>query len=129
MNAQLGKKPVFYYDSTRGEIRSGLPEQFPAPYGFQKIVCNTAHEAEVWSARQRKWEEFINKMTDQEREMVEGPIRDQIRSERRHLMANARNNFNRDFLRRAQEESEKREYPWKSKRESYLHSEGFERGH
>lgn len=127
-NVQLGYKPVFYYNGTTGEICGGLPEQYPAPHGFEKFVCTSAHEAEIWSERQRKWEELKHNMQQEQRELIEGPMREQMRGHMRNLMANARNNLNRDFLKRALETTDT-EYGWRSKRESYLHAEAFEKGH
>jgi hypothetical protein len=60
---------------------------------------------------------------------VEAEFIGQIRSDRRTLMANARNNANRDFLRRAEEMSEGRSDPTRYERESYLHAEAFEDRH
>ena len=128
MQAQLSTKIVFWYDGTCGEIRMGLPEQFPAPMGFEKIVCNSAHEAEAWSERMRKWESVKQQMEDEQREMIEGPIRANLRSYMQHQMANARNNMNREFLRRHLELYDKRPDKTKMQRESYLHSEAYERG-
>ena len=128
MNAQLSHKATFYYNGTSGEIIGGLPEQFPAPRGYEKIVCNSAVDAEKWSARQRKYEDFKHALKQEEREMIEGPMRDEHRRHIQHLASNARNSFNRDFLLRHLSEYDKRDAPWKSKRESYLHSEAFEAG-
>ena len=128
MNAQLSHKPCFFYNETSGEVMTGLPEQFPAPKGYEKIVCNSAAEAEKWSDRQRKWEQFKHSIKEQERELIEGPIRDEMRHHIQHLASNARNSFNRDFLLRHLSQYDKRDAPWKSKRESYLHSEAFENG-
>ncbi len=127
-NVQLGRKPVFLYNGTSGEIRSGWPEQFPAPPGFEKIVCTSASQTEQWSARQRKWDEFLHQIKMEEREMIEGPHREQIRSHLRHLMANAKNNVNRDFIARYLETSAAEGSKWKYRRESYLHCEAFEQG-
>lgn len=126
--AQLSHKPVFWYNGTTGEIRTGFPEQYAAPHGFEKVVCTTAHEAEMWSERQRKWEDFKHQMSQQEREMIEGPARDGIRKHILHLMGNARNNLNREFLRLHLEQYDKKPAPWKYKRESYIHAEAFEKG-
>ena len=128
MNAQLQTKIVYWYNGTSGEIRMGLPEDFPAPYGFEKIVCNSAHEAEIWSERMRRWEAVKEQMEDEQREMIEGPIRDNLRSYMHHQMANARNNMNREFLRRHLELYDKKPDKTKSKRVSYLHAEAFEKG-
>ena len=38
MNAQLKTKIVFWYDGTTGEIRMGLPEQFPAPANDETLA-------------------------------------------------------------------------------------------
>lgn len=127
-NAQLSHKAIFYYNGTTGEIVGGLPEQFPAPYGYEKIVCNSAAEAEKWSARQRKHEDSKHELKQYERELVEGPIRDELRHHIQHLASNARDNTNRDFLLRHLSQYEKKPDPWKYKRESYLHAEGFEHG-
>jgi hypothetical protein len=129
MNAQLTTKIVYWYDGTTGEIRMGLPEQFPAPYGFEKIVCNSVHEAEMWSERMRQREAEKLALEDEQREMVEGPIRANLRSYMHHQMANARNNLNREFLRRHLELYDKRPDRTKSNHVSYLHAEGYERGH
>jgi hypothetical protein len=129
MNAQMTKKIVYWYDGTTGEIRMGLPEHYPAPYGFEKIVCNSAHEAEVWSERMRKQEAIKIQMEDEQREMIEGPIRANLRSHILHQMTNARNNLNREFLRRHLESYDKRPDKTKMNRISYLHNEGYEQGH
>ena len=120
---------VFWYDGTTGEIRMGLPENFPAAPGFQKIVCNSAHEAEVWSLRMRRWESVKQEMEDEQREMIEGPIRDNLRKHIQHLASNARNNMNRDFLLMHLKNYDLRPNLTRTKRESYLHAEGYERGH
>lgn len=127
-NVQLSNKPVFYYNPANGAIWQGLPEQFPPPLGWQKIVCTSAHEAEMWSERMRKWDQLTHQMTMDEREQVEGPMREELRSSLRHQMANARNNVNRDFLQRAMETLDAQASKWKYKRESYMHAEAFENG-
>lgn len=126
--AQLHTKIVFWYEGTTGEIRMGLPEIFPAPYGWQKIVCNTAQEAETWSQRMRQWEKVKQEMEDEQRELVEGPIRDNLRKHIHHLAANARNNMNRDFLLMHLQKYDARGDKTRTERESYLHSEAFEHG-
>lgn len=128
MNAQLSKKPTYYYNGTSGEILTGMPEEYPAPHGFEKIVCTSAHEAEVWSGRLRERDDFKHALKQEEREMVEGPMRDEIRRHIQHLASNARNSYNRDFLLRHLTTYEKKPDPWKYKRESYLHAEAFEHG-
>jgi hypothetical protein len=125
---QLKVKIVYWYDGTTGEIRMGLPENFPAPYGWQKVVCNTAQEAEEWSGRMRRWEQVKQEMEDEQRELIEGPIRDNLRSHIHHLAANARNNMNRDFLLMHLKNYDSRPDQTRTVRDSYLHSEAFEQG-
>jgi hypothetical protein len=128
-NALLRTKTVYWYDGTTGEIRMGLPDMFPAPYGFQKIVCETVRDSEVWSQRMRDWEDAKRRMEDEQREMIEGPIRDNLRKHIQHLASNARNNMNRDFLLMHLRNYDLRPDLTRTKRESYLHSEGYEHGH
>jgi hypothetical protein len=125
----LDTKICYWHDGTTGEIRMGLPANFPAPYGFQKIVCNTANEAEQWSRRMRQWETFKQGMEDEQREMIEGPIRDNLRKHILHLASNARNNMNRDFLLMHLNKYELRGDLTKTRRESYLHAEAYEHRH
>ncbi len=131
-NVQMRKKIVYYFSNpTRGgtgEILMGLPERFAAPVGYEKIVCNTAKEAELWSGRMRVWEGVKEQIGNLVRKQRQQPIRDGIMSEMRHNMANARDNTNREFMRRAIEKAENTEDPLDYKRVSYLHAEGFEQG-
>lgn len=125
--AQLSKKPVFYRDSG-GRLMTGLPDYMPAPTGFEKIVCGSALEAERYSSVQRRQENYEHGRIMEQRAHVEGQMHEQIRSERRTLIANARNSLNRDFLIAANERFDKKEKPWAYSRESYLHAEGHEEG-
>lgn len=131
INQQLTKAVVFYFSNPTardgtGEIIMGLPEQYAAPPGFEKIVCHTAMAAERWSARMRVWDEAKEKIAQayqrhQEAEQVEG-----IRSQMRTNIANAKNQINRDFAIQALQNFDKRyedKFNWE--RESFLHSEGF----
>jgi transketolase len=127
-NAQLNKKIIFYYNGTNGEIRMGLPEKWSAPHGFEKIICNSAHEAEKWSERLRQYNLFKERLKDEEREIIEGQWRDELRSHIHHLMANSRNNFNRDAMRHFLQKHFDKDKT-KMTREEYLHSEGHEHGH
>lgn len=126
-NVQLSRKVCFYYNSTSGEILTGFPEQYPAPRGYEKIVCNSAHEAEKWSARQRDWDKFKHTLIQEQRELIEAPMKEAMRSQMRSLMANARNNTNREFLRRALETTDVKT-GWHYARESFLHAEAYENG-
>ena len=125
----LRHKIIFWHNGTTGEIRMGLPENFPAAYGYERVVCNTAHEAEIWSERMRRWEGRKAEMEDSQRELVEGPIRDNLRKHILHLASNARNNMNRDFLLKHLENYDRRPDLTRVTRESYLHSEAFERSY
>lgn len=124
----LGKKIVFWFNPMTCEWRMGLPEVYPAPDGFEKVVCNTAHEAELCSERMRIWEAMNGEIEDQKREMVEGPMRDALRKEILWLASNARNSINREFLERHLANYDKKENHTKQKRVSYLHSEAYEQG-
>jgi hypothetical protein len=130
-NAQLAKPVVFYFSNPAvyggtGEIIMGLPEQYAAPTGFEKIVCTSTAAAEKWSGRMRVWEETKEQIAQayqrhQESEQVEA-----IRSQMRANIANARNPINRDFAVQALANFDKRyEDRFKFERTSFLHSEGF----
>jgi hypothetical protein len=126
--AQLGNKPVFYKDSS-GKLMTGLPENIPSPRGYEKIVCNSANEAERYSSLQRQQERYEHGKQQAERGAIEAEFQHEWRSDAHHLMANARNNKNREFMRRALERNESHSDPTKYERESYLHSEAFEDKH
>jgi hypothetical protein len=126
--AQLSKKPVFYRDPS-GRIMTGMPENLRAPAGYQKIVCNSVAEAERFSSIQREQERSIYGREQERRGAIEAEFQAEIRSEMRTKMAHARNNTNREFLRRALERNAERGDPTAYSRESYLHSEAFEDKH
>lgn len=126
--AQLGKKPVFYRDAS-GKILSGMPENIPAPQGYQKIVCGSVFEAERYSEMQRRQEHGEHRRTQEARCGIESSFQAEIRSEMVTKMLNARNNTNRDFMRRAIERVDARKDPTAYDRESYLHSEAYEKNH
>jgi len=129
MHAQLAKKIVYWRNPINRELRMGLPEQYPAPWGWEKIVCGSALSAEYWSKEMRNQERIREEAKDEERERIEGPMKKQLRLHMMNLMANARNEINREFLRRHLELYEKRPDKTRSKRESYLHAEAYEYGH
>jgi hypothetical protein len=126
--AQLDKKVVFYKDAS-GKIMSGMPENLPAPRGYEKIICNSAHEAERFSELQRRQERFEHRRQQEERGQIEGHFQKEWRSEAYNLMVNARDSKNREFMRRALERNAQRGDPTAFERESYLHAEGFEQNH
>ena len=130
-NAQLSK-PVCYYFSNpavyggTGEIIMGLPEQYAAPPGFEKVVCTSTAAAEKWSARMRKWEETKEEIAQMyQRHQEEKQFKD-VLSDMDNKIANARDNINRDFMIQARANAVKRyEDRFAMKRESFLHSEAF----
>ena len=126
--AQMDKKPTFYRDSS-GKIMSGMPENVPAPRGYEKIVCGSALEAEKYSELQRRQERFEHRAQQESRGAIENEFASEIRSEMRTKMANARNATNREFMRRALERMDNRKDPTAFDRESYLHAEAFEDRH
>jgi hypothetical protein len=129
MNAQLKTKIVYWLDTRSGQLTMGLPESFPAPPFYEKIVCGTAREAETYSRRMREQEHSRESMVDEQREEIEGELIRNLRGHMFNQMANARNAKNRDFLRIFLERQESAVNKTKMKRESYLHSEAFEHGH
>lgn len=127
-NIQLATKIIFYQHTVTGQITMGFPEQFPAPPYYNKIVCQTAHDAESWSQKMREQEVAREAMIDEEREAIEGEMLRNLRSHMHNQIANARNNKNRDFLKIWMERADRIPSKTKMKRESYLHAEAFERG-
>jgi hypothetical protein len=126
--AQMDKKVVFFKDSS-GRIMAGMPENIPAPKGYEKIVCGSALEAERYSSLQRRQEQIEHRYQQEQRGAVEGQFAEELRSEMRTKMANARNNLNKDFMRRALQRMDGKTDPTAYERESYLHSEAYERNH
>jgi hypothetical protein len=127
-NAQLRTKVVFYKHIATGRYGVGFPDQFPAPPGFEKIVCNHAYEVEKWDKVLRRQEATERERTAEERERVEGPMRDYLRGLLRQGKANG-NNINRAFC----EESIKRLDAKVEERsndpvEGVMHVEAFEDG-
>ena len=120
---------VFYKHVTSGRLIVGFPEQYPAPHGFEKIVCQNSHDVEIYSARLRQQEQDEAEKTDYERELIEGPIRDAMRKELIHLRDNARNDINQEFCEFALRKLDERVARGKMIRESYMHVEGYEQGH
>lgn len=119
---------VFYVHVDSKRITVGFPDEFPAPKGFDKIVCTTAHEVEYMSRLLRKQEQIDEERTDEEREAFEGPIRRHCRQELQHRMANSHNAINREFCRIALQKLDEYEANLRMKRVSYMHSEAFEDG-
>jgi hypothetical protein len=124
---------VFYFNPTDKRIIVGFPDNFPVPpsfakAGYQKIVCTSAHELEIWSQKLRDQERRDEEMTDEQREAFEGPIRAWARQELVTAFMNARNAINKDFCRHALEKMDEDERRRKMKKISYMHQEAFEDG-
>jgi hypothetical protein len=128
-NAQLDRKIIYFTNEKTGEIRMGLPEQFPASPGFSKVVCNNTREAEAWSDRLRQYNLGKEQRKDEEREAVEGEMLKHHRSEVHALMANSRSKLGREFLRRHLERTEQAQSRRRMTREEFLHSEAYEKNH
>jgi hypothetical protein len=128
-NAQIDKKIVYFKNDRTGEIRMGLPEQFPVSKGFDKVVCNNAHEAEAWSDKLRKYNLAKEGKIDEQREEFESAAAKEIRGNIHHLMANSKSKYGKVFMERYLERMDKADSRRKMTREEYLHSEGYERGH
>lgn len=128
-NAQLSTPIVYWQHGVTGQIVMGAPERWAAPPYYQKIVCRTAHEAEHYSQVMREQEAAREAMIDEERDRVEGELIRNLRSHMHHQMANARNAMNRDFLGYWLRKQEQMVSKARTKRESYLHAEAYEKGH
>lgn len=134
-NAQLAKPVCFYFSNPSvyggtGEIIMGLPEQYAAPPGFEKVVCTNTAAAERWSGRMRVWEEAKEQMAQAYQRHQEEKQYNETLSEFNHKIANARNQLNRDFMIRAKENFIKRyEDRFATQRTSFLHSEGYSADH
>lgn len=130
-NAQLAKPVIYYFSNPSvyggtGEIIMGLPEQYAAPPGFEKVICTSTAAAEKWSGRMRVWDAAKEQMAQAyQRHKEEQQFKDQL-SDIDHKIANAKDNINRDFMRRARENFVKRyEDRYAMTRESFLHSEAY----
>ena len=130
-NAQLAKAIVYYFSNPSvyggtGEIIMGLPEQYAAPPGFEKVVCTSTAAAEKWSARMRKWEETKEEIAQMYQRHQEEKQFKAVLSDIDNKIANARDNINRDFMIQARANAVKRyEDRFAMTRESFLHSEAY----
>lgn len=125
---------VFWFSQKLNHIRVGMPEQYPIPpilaqMGYNKIVCRSAREVEIWSQKLRDQERIEAEMTDEQREAFEAPIRAQLRAELVTKMLNSRNATNREFCRWALQRMDDDEEKRRVKKESYMHVESAEDGH
>lgn len=124
---------VFWHSAKLDRVVVGLPEQYPVPavlekLGFQKVVCRSAHEVEIWSEKLRAQERRDEERTDVEREMFEAPLVAIIRSDIRARMIASPNAITREFCRNALEQMDRRERENQLKRVSFQHSEAYEDG-
>jgi primosomal protein N'' len=104
----------------------GLPEQYAAPPGFEKVVCTSTAAAEKWSARMRKWEETKEEIAQMYQRHQEEKQFKAVLSDIDNKIANARDNINRDFMIQARANAVKRyEDRFAMTRESFLHSEAY----
>jgi hypothetical protein len=123
-------KIVFYKWRKGGTIRYtvGASDDYPAPPGAEKIVCESAAEVEKYSQILRDQDAADDEMAEAERYEREEPIWQALRSDLQHKMLNSKNEINREFCRRALMEMDKAEAKRKEVRTSYMHVEGFEHG-
>lgn len=124
---------VFWFSERLNRVQVGLPENYPVPIvlanlGFNKVVCRSAHEVEIWSQKMRDQERRDEEMTDEQRDAFEGPLRAELRKELVSHMMNSRNAVNRDFCRAALNKMDDDEKRRKVKRDSWMHQEAAESG-
>jgi hypothetical protein len=129
-NAQMGKKIYFWHNPRTDHIYQGAGPQFDSfmPPGYERITCNHAWEAERWSQRLRDQEKRIAEATDYERELIEGPMRVDLRAELNKKIKEARNGVNRRLLEVSLQKLNELEAKGKAVRESWLHVEAYTHG-
>jgi hypothetical protein len=88
--------------------------------GFEKIICSSAREVEKWSKKKSDQDRRDAEMSDYQRELIEGPIRDAVRKDLVDRMLTARNQMNRDFCRFALDKLDERERNGRVVRESHM---------
>lgn len=132
-----GRKAVsvtYWYSRKLNRILNSCPEWFPIPeflvkLGFEKVVCRSAHDVEIWSQKMRDQERRDQENADLERELTEGPVRDRLRKDLIYERDHARNAFNRDFCNRFLSKLDKLEERTRQRLTrgiSFQHLEGFE---
>lgn len=128
--AQLGQKIYFWHNPKTDHIFQGAPPQFDAfrPPGYVTIECTSAHMAEQWSRRLADQDRRMAEMNDYEREMIEGPMRANLRRDAVELLRKTNNPLAARMLKYSIEQLDKQEEKGKTIRESYLHVEAFEHG-
>ncbi len=129
--ARKATRVVFYkwrIAPDRYRYTVGMPEQYPAPKGAEKIVCESAADVDKYDKILREQDKFEHEMTEAQREEFEGPIRAHLRAELHHRMVNSKNAINREFCRLAIQKMDEYEAQQKEKRESFQHIVGYEEG-
>ncbi len=126
-------KIVFYVNKQRDRVEVGAPEQYDIPpvlakLGYEKVVCTTAHEVEIYSEKKRQQDLRDKDMKDEEREIVEAPIRAAIRQDLINRMRNSTDRLNKEFCAWALQQMDQQEKERKEKIESFQHVEAFEDG-
>jgi hypothetical protein len=123
-------KIVFYRWVKGGVTRYtvGAPEQYPAPKGAEKIVCESAADVDKYSQILRDQDAADAEISEAERYEREEPIWQALRSDLQHRMLNAKNEVNREFCREALRRMDEAEAKRKEVRTSFQHCEGFEFG-
>jgi hypothetical protein len=122
---------VFYFHTQSNRIAVGAPDEYPIPKllaraGWEKIVCRTAHDVDLWSQKMRDQDRRDEEMTEEQREAFEAPLRALLRQELVTKMLNARTPINREFCRAALQKIDEDEARRKIRRESYMHAEAYE---
>jgi hypothetical protein len=136
INQQLTKSVCYYFSNPTvyhqgqqgtGEIIMGLPEAYAAPPGFEKIVCQTAMDAERWSSRMRVWDEAKEKIALMYQRQQEEKQYQDICREMTSKITSASNQVNRDFAIQAYENFKKHyeDRMQGMERTSFLHSEAY----
>ena len=124
---------VFYVNRQLDRVEVGAPEQFGLPMvlarlGWEKVVCETAHEVELYSEKKRRQDLRDAERSEEDREKIEGPIRDAIRKDLYNRMMMSKNQLNKDFCFYALKKLDEQEKMRKEKIESWMHSEAAEDG-
>ncbi len=124
-------KVVFYKWKLPGDTyryTNGFPDQFPAPPGAEKIVCETAADVDKYDKILRDQQKAEAEMNAAERYAKEEPHWKYLRSQMQQNYANAKDAVNREFCRLALLEMDKMEEKRKEVVESFQHICGYEDG-